>query len=38
VCTLFSIYVRMADAFNFHLPDAVGYAQGAKRLLKRGYK
>jgi len=38
VNALFSIYVRLADAFSFHQPDSVGYAQGAKRLLKRGYK
>jgi len=37
VCTLFSIYDRLADSFAFHIPDEKGFAQSATRLLKRGY-
>lgn len=37
VCTLFSIYDRLADSFGFHIPDKQGFAQSASRLLERGY-
>lgn len=37
VCALFSIYDRMADALEFDIPEAEGFAQGADMLLKRGY-
>ena len=37
VCTLFSVYDRLADAFEFHIPDEKGFAQSATMLLKRGY-
>jgi uncharacterized peroxidase-related enzyme len=37
VCTLFNVYVRLADAFEFHIPDEFGFEQGATSLLKRGY-
>lgn len=37
VCTLFSVYDRLADAFKFHIPDEKGFAQSATTLLKRGY-
>lgn len=34
---LFNIYDRMADTLEFDIPDAGGFAQGARMLLKRGY-
>lgn len=37
VCTLFNVYDRLADAFEFHIPDARGFQQSAAMLLKRGY-
>ncbi|MEX2178775.1 MAG: hypothetical protein WD801_08710 [Gemmatimonadaceae bacterium] len=37
VCALFSIYVRLADAFEFDIPDAAGFQTSATMLLKRGY-
>jgi uncharacterized peroxidase-related enzyme len=37
VCTLFSVYDRLADSFAFHIPDEQGFAQSAAMLLKRGY-
>ncbi|HEY8174075.1 MAG TPA: hypothetical protein VIF32_00155 [Gemmatimonadaceae bacterium] len=37
VCTLFNVYDRLADAFEFHIPDEKGFAQSATMLLKRGY-
>jgi alkylhydroperoxidase family enzyme len=37
VCTLFSVYDRLADSFEFHIPDENGFAQSASTLLKRGY-
>ena len=37
VCTLFSVYDRLADSFGFHIPDEKGFAQSAAMLLKRGY-
>jgi alkylhydroperoxidase family enzyme len=37
VCTLFSVYDRLADAFEFDIPDEKGFAQSATMLLKRGY-
>jgi alkylhydroperoxidase family enzyme len=37
VCTLFSVYDRLADSFNFDIPDARGFEQSATMLLKRGY-
>jgi alkylhydroperoxidase family enzyme len=33
----FNAIVRIADAFDFHIPDQGGFAAGAKMLLKRGY-
>jgi alkylhydroperoxidase family enzyme len=36
-CVLFNIYDRLADAFNFHLPGADGYAASGRSLMKRGY-
>lgn len=37
VCTLFSVYDRLADAFKFDIPDAAGFEQSATMLLRRGY-
>lgn len=37
VCTLFSVYDRLADSFEFHIPEQAGFEQGATSLLKRGY-
>lgn len=37
VCTLFSVYVRLADSFEFEIPDAFGFDMSARMLLKRGY-
>ena len=37
VCTLFSVYDRLADSFGFDIPDEKGFAQSATMLLKRGY-
>lgn len=37
VCTLFSVYVRLADSFEFDIPDAFGFDMSARMLLKRGY-
>lgn len=38
VCTLFNVYVRLADAFGFHIPDASGFEKSATSLLSRGYR
>ena len=37
VCVLFNIYDRLADAFDFDIPDKQGFEIGAAMLLKRGY-
>jgi alkylhydroperoxidase family enzyme len=37
VCTLFSVYDRLADSFEFDIPEAAGFEQSATMLLKRGY-
>lgn len=37
VCTLFNIYDRLADSFEFDIPDARGFDISATMLLKRGY-
>lgn len=37
VCTLFSVYVRLADTLGFEIPDARGFDISARMLLKRGY-
>ncbi|MEJ2501945.1 MAG: hypothetical protein P8177_01295 [Gemmatimonadota bacterium] len=38
VSTLFAVYTRLADTFEFDIPDSAGFAQGAVSLLKRGYE
>jgi alkylhydroperoxidase family enzyme len=37
VSALFHVYTRLADTFEFDIPSAAGFAQGAGMLLKRGY-
>lgn len=37
VTVLFNIYDRMADALQFDVPGAAGFAAGARMLLRRGY-
>jgi alkylhydroperoxidase family enzyme len=36
-CTLFSVYDRLADSFEFEIPDEHGFAMSAAMLIKRGY-
>lgn len=38
VCVLFSVYVRLADALRFDIPDAAGFTASAKSLLGVGYR
>jgi alkylhydroperoxidase family enzyme len=38
VCTLFNVYDRLADSFEFDIPEQEGFEQGATTLLKRGYR
>jgi alkylhydroperoxidase family enzyme len=37
VCAQFNIYDRLADSFCFDVPGPDAFAQGAVRLLRRGY-
>jgi uncharacterized peroxidase-related enzyme len=37
VCVLFNVYDRLADAFEFDIPDRRGFAVSATMLLTRGY-
>ena len=37
VCVLFNIYDRLADSFNFHIPDQEGFDASGRSLLSRGY-
>lgn len=37
VTALFNMIDRIADALEFHIPDAAGFQAGARMLLKRGY-
>ncbi|HYC49468.1 MAG TPA: hypothetical protein VEB19_00035 [Gemmatimonadaceae bacterium] len=37
VCTLFSVYTRLADSFRFDIPPQAGFEQSATNLLRRGY-
>lgn len=37
VSAQFHVYTRLADTFEFDIPPAEGFAQGAVMLLKRGY-
>ena len=38
VCAAFNLIDRVADALDFHVPDAARFARNAKWLLKRGYQ
>jgi hypothetical protein len=38
VCANFSIIVRLAEAFEFHVPTDAEFLASAKQLLKRGYR
>ena len=38
VCFAFNVIDRLADTFEFHVPEASGFEVSAKHLLKRGYK
>ncbi len=38
VATIFNLIDRLADAFDFHVPDQEGLDQGAKVLLRFGYR
>lgn len=37
VCFLFNLMDRLADAFDFPLPDAEGYRKGGQVLYRLGY-
>ena len=37
VCALFNVYDRLADSFEFDIPEAAAFEQSASRLLERGY-
>jgi hypothetical protein len=38
VATIFNLIDRLADAFDFHVPDQEGLDQSAKVLLRFGYR
>jgi hypothetical protein len=38
VCANFSIIVRIADAFAFHVPSDAEFVASARQLLERGYR
>ncbi len=38
VAFCFNVITRLADAFEFEIPDAAGFAASGRQLLKRGYK
>ena len=38
VAFCFNVIDRLADTFEFQIPDADGFAAGARMLLKRGYE
>ena len=38
VAFCFNVIDRLADTFEFHVPDAAGFAAGARMLLRRGYQ
>ena len=37
VCSMFNLIDRIADAFDFAIPDEAAFDASAKTLLKRGY-
>ena len=38
VCFVFNVIDRLADTFEFHVPEASAFEASAKMLLTRGYK
>lgn len=38
VCAAFQVIIRVADAFEFHVPDEAELDRAAEGMLKRGYK
>lgn len=38
VVGMFSLITRLADAFGFAIPDDEGFEQGARSLLRFGYR
>lgn len=38
VAFVFNVINRLADTFEFHIPDAKGFAFSAKSLLDHGYR
>jgi hypothetical protein len=38
VAFCFNVITRLADAFEFEVPDAASFAASGRQLLKRGYK
>ena len=38
VCWCFNVIDRLADTFEFHVPEASAFEASAKMLLTRGYK
>jgi alkylhydroperoxidase family enzyme len=38
VCFTFNVIDRLADTFEFHVPDAAAFRSAAKMLLARGYR
>lgn len=38
VCWAFNVIDRLADTFEFHVPEAAAFEASAKMLLTRGYK
>ena len=38
VCFVFNVIDRLADTFEFHVPEAAAFEVSAKHLIKHGYK
>ncbi len=38
VAFCFNVIDRLADTFEFHVPDAAAFQAGARMLLRRGYE
>jgi len=38
VCAAFSVIIRVADAFEFHVPDQATFDAAAQGMLSRGYR
>lgn len=37
VCSAFHMITRLADSFEFHVPEEAGFTRSAHHLLRRGY-